>query len=412
MTDCLIIGAGIIGISCGLELLRRGKSVVILDHNSPGSMTSAGNAGGLGITEVVPIGSPGIIRQVPGWLLDPYGPLSIKLRYLPGMLPWLWRFHRQSSHHNMTANSQTLRDLLSTCMEDTRELLKQNQLTHFLTENGALTVYPSAKSCKQNQLEWRIKRAHGIEAIQVDRLAVHDLEPDLQNVHSGWFTPAWCNISDPYSLATSLADNFQSSGGVICAQQVVTLKRHENKIESISSSSGQEYKASQYIVAAGVWSKSLCHQVGEKVLMESERGYNTTLPDPGVEIGREIIFGEEKFVASTINSKLRIGGAAEFAGIDTAPDYKRSDRLLSIAKRYLPGLNCAGRENWMGHRPSTPDSLPVICASGKANNVLYAFGHGHLGLTMAATTAKLIGNLSDDEAPTIDLRPCHINRFN
>jgi D-amino-acid dehydrogenase len=297
-------------------------------------------------------------------------------------------------------------------MDDTRKLLKQNQLTHFLTENGALTVYPSAQSFKQNQPEWNIKKAHGIEAIQVDRLAVHDLEPGLQNVHSGWFTPAWCNITDPYSLATSLADNFQSSGGMIYPEHVAILNRNTNKIESVSTSNGQEYKAGQYIVAAGVWSKSLCHQVGEKVLLESERGYNTTLPDPGVEIGREIIFGEEKFVASTINSKLRIGGAAEFAGVDTEPNYKRSDRLLSIAKRYLPGLNSAGRENWMGQRPSTPDSLPVICASGKVDNVLYAFGHGHLGLTMAATTPKLIGCLSDNELPTIDLQPCHINRFN
>lgn len=312
----------------------------------------------------------------------------------------------------MNANSQALRDLLAPCLDDMRGLLKQTRLSHLLTENGALTVYPSAQSLHKNDLEWQVKKSNGIEALPVDRLAIHDLEPNLRNVHSGWFTPAWCNVTDPYYLATSLAEIFQSRGGLICRQRVARLNRGRNKLESVSTNTGSEHKAGKYIIAAGIWSKPLCHQLGEKVLIESERGYNTTLPDPGVEIGREIIFGEEKFVASTINSSLRIGGAAEFAGVDTAPNYRRSDRLLDIANRYLPELNSQGRENWMGHRPSTPDSLPVICASGKADNVLYAFGHGHLGLTMAATTAKLIGKLSDNESSQIDIQPCHINRFN
>jgi D-amino-acid dehydrogenase len=412
MTDCLVVGAGIIGIVCGLELLQRGKSVLILDENPPGSMTSAGNAGGLGITEVMPIASPGVSRRVPGWLFDPHGPLAIKWSHLPGMMPWLWRFHRQSSSANMTANARALRDLLSNCMDDTRALLAQSGLSHLLTENGALTVFPSAASFDNNQLEWRIKQENGVEATRVDKLAIHDLEPNLSNVHSGWFTPAWCNVEDPLVLATRLADIFLSSGGSIRREKVVKLERDETQIRSLSTANGTEYQAGQYIIAAGIWSKSLCSQLGEKVLIESERGYNTTLADPGVEIGREIIFGEEKFVASNIGSKLRIGGAAEFAGIDAPPNYGRSDRLLSIAHRYLPGLNSNGRENWMGHRPSTPDSLPVICASSKIDNVMYAFGHGHLGLTMAATTAKLIANLSDAESPAIDLRPCHIDRFN
>jgi len=412
VTDCLVVGAGIIGIACGLELLRRGKSVLILDENLPGSMTSAGNAGGLGITEVMPIASPGVSRRVPGWLLDPYGPLAIKWSHLPGMLPWLWHFHRQSSFNNMTANAKALRDLLSVCMDDTRALLKQTRLSHVLTENGALTVFPSAASFDNNQLEWRVKKENGIEAVRVDKLAIHDLEPNLRNVHSGWFTPAWCNVKEPLVLATSLADIFRASGGIIRREKVVKLNRDQNHLRSVSTAGGTEFQAGQYVIAAGIWSKSLCNQLGEKVLIESERGYNTTLPDPGLEIGREIIFGQEKFVASSIGSKLRIGGAAEFAAIDTPPNYRRSDRLLEIAHRYLPQLNSNGRENWMGQRPSTPDSLPVICASKQLNNVLYAFGHGHLGLTMAASTAKFIGSISDAEAPSINLRPCHIDRFN
>ena len=410
MTDCLVVGAGIIGICCGLELLKRGKSVLILDENPPGSMTSSGNAGGFGITEVMPIASPGVIRRVPGWLFDPYGPLAIRWSHLPAMTPWLWRFHRQSTTANMTANAQALRDLLAPCMDDTRTLLRQAGLTGMLTEDGALTVYPTPESFENNLLEWRVKREHGVEAERVDRLAIHDLEPNLRNVDSGWFTPAWCNVRNPLSLATKLAGFFQASGGLIRREKVVDFTMDQGRVTSLSTSDGTGYRADQYIVAAGIWSKSLCRRLGERVLIESERGYNTTLPDPGLEIGREIIFGEEKFVASTIDSQLRIGGAAEFAATDSPPDYRRSDRLLQIAHRYLPGLNGEGRQNWMGQRPSTPDSLPVICSSNRTNNVLYAFGHGHLGLTMAATTARLIGDLSDGTGT--GPAPCHIDRYN
>lgn len=412
MTDCLVIGAGIIGISCGLELLRRGKSVVILDENLPGSMTSSGNAGGLGITEVMPIGSPGVIKQVPKWLMDPYGPLSIKISHLPAMLPWFWRFHRESSKTRMIANSKALSNLLAASLDDTKELLKRSGISGMLTEEGALTVYPSEQSMRENSLEWQVKQDNGVNALKVDRLAIHDLEPDLHHVECGWFTPQWCNVTDPFLLTTRLAERFQSNGGRLYQTHALSFKRGHDKISAVVANDGNEYPANQYVVAAGIWSKSLCRQLGENVLLESERGYNTTLPNPGLEIGREIIFGEEKFVASTIGSSLRIGGAAEFAGIDTPPNFKRSDRLLAIANRYLPGLNCEFRENWMGHRPSTPDSLPVIGHSGKVTNLMYAFGHGHLGLTMAATTAKIIGNLSRGEASPVDLEPCRINRFN
>lgn len=412
MSDCIVIGAGIVGICCALELQRRGKSVLVIDPNPPGSMTSRGNAGGLGVTEVMPIGSPGLVWQVPGWLLDRYGPLAIEWSHLPAMLGWLWHFRRQCSKALMERNAGALASLLSSCLQDTRELLQQSELSSLLTAQGALTVYPSAESFRRNGLEWQLKIAHGVEAREVDRLAIHDLEPNLRNVHSGWFTPAWCNVTNPHTLATRLADHFCAHGGRIAREQVSDFDLREGRVEAVRTRSGQRHQAARIIIAAGVWSKALCRRLGERVLLEAERGYNTTLPNPGLEIGREIIFGEEKFVASTIDSGIRIGGTAEFARIDAAERPDKADRLLAIAARYLPGLNGEGRENWMGQRPSTPDSLPVIGASSRVDNVIHAFGHGHLGLTMAATTAKLVAAIDAGEPPAIDLQPLHIDRFN
>ena len=154
-----------------------------------------------------------------------------------------------------------------------------------------------------------------------------------------------------------------------------------------------------------------CHQAGDRVLLESERGYNTTLPNPGVTLNRQVIFGEEKFVITNIGQGLRIGGAAEFAGLNTPPNFRRSERLVEVARRYLPELNDQNGTQWMGHRPTTPDSIPVIGTSPKVSNLHYAFGHGHYGLTMAPTTGKAIASLVLNEIPDVDLSPFGISRF-
>jgi D-amino-acid dehydrogenase len=152
--------------------------------------------------------------------------------------------------------------------------------------------------------------------------------------------------------------------------------------------------------------------LGERVLIESERGYNTTIPAPGVTLGREIIFAERKFVATPLACGLRIGGAAEFGGLEAAANYKRSRALATLAGLYLPGLATEGGTEWAGHRPTTPDSLPVIGTSRRKPSVVYAFGHGHLGLTQAATTGRLVADLMAGRAPPIDMAPYGIGRFN
>ena len=147
------------------------------------------------------------------------------------------------------------------------------------------------------------------------------------------------------------------------------------------------------------------------MLLESERGYNTTLPDPGIQLRAEVIFAERKFVATPLAPGLRIGGAAEFAGLEAPPNYARCDALLSLAARYLPGLRADGGTQWMGHRPTTPDSLPVIGRSPRRRDVFYAFGHGHTGLTLGPTTGRLIAGLVAGRPSPLDLAPFAIERF-
>ena len=407
---CFVVGAGIVGICCGVFLRERGYQVTLYDPNPPGSMTSSGNAGGFGFTDVMPMAGPGLVWRVPGWLFDPCGPLFIRPGYMPRLLPWLWAFHCAGRRNRVESASRALAAILECSKSDTRALLSRAGLDNLFIEDGALTVYRTRETFDKDRLEWEVKGDRGVKIEFLDRDGIRELEPNLENANYGVFTPEWCNTPDPHAVATGLAEYFTGLGGKLERAGVDGIRTGEGGARI--SVDGREIDCDHVVVAAGVWSKRFCEQLGDRVLMESERGYNSTLPDPGVLVNRQIIFGEEKFVITLIRGGLRIGGAAEFAGLDAPPNYERSRRLVEIARRYLPDINDSGAEQWMGHRPSTPDSLPVICRTRRYNNVYYAFGHSHAGLTMAATTGRLIAQVVAGEDPAIDLAPFHISRFN
>ncbi len=412
MTDrpsVLVIGAGIVGIACGIHLIERGAAVTLIDPEPPGSLTSSGNAGGLASTEVMPIGAPGAIKRIPGWLLDPLGPLSLRWRHLPSMLPWLVHFHRASTRQEVERISKSLSTLLGRSMQDMRELVYRARLQNLITERGAITVYESEKSRQLDALEWRIKRERGITVEALDAVSIKQMEPALHNVSCGYFTPQWCNTTSPGRLAGSLASFLHSMGAKFVRARVEAFHEGDPMRPVVLDNTVNRWD--KVVVAAGVWSAELCRLLNESVLLESERGYNTTLPAPGISLNRQIIFGDRKFVVTEIEEGLRIGGAAEFAGVHAPPDFRRSERLLEIAKTYLPDLNISDGKSWMGHRPSTPDSLPVISRSIRHPELYYAFGHGHIGLTTAATTGHLIAQLAMGEQPDIDLSPYSIGRF-
>lgn len=410
--NCAIVGAGIIGLCCGISLIEQGCRVTLYDPEPPGSMTSKGNAGGFGFTDVMPMASPGILKRIPGWLLDPCGPLYVHPAHVPKLIPWLWRFYKAGSLTEVHRISRALSDLLEASKADTRTLLRRARLHHLFTESGAITVYKSKANALKDNLEWEIKKSLGVKVVTLKtREEIKEMEPSIQNVNYGFYTPDWCNTPDPYEVASRLSGYFSDLGGDIVRTRIAALNKRNHKTMALVTSAGHSIKANHVIVAAGIWSRAFCRQLGDRILLESERGYNTTLPNPGVFLNRQIAFAEERFVITNIGNGLRIGGAVEFSGIDRPPNYNRSDRLVEIAKQYLPELDDSNGEKWMGHRPSTPDSIPVIGRSGGFDNVYYAFGHGHYGLTMAATTGKLISQLVCNQPTSINLKPFSINRF-
>jgi D-amino-acid dehydrogenase len=403
----LVIGAGIVGLCCARALLREGHAVTVIDRDPAGDKVSFGNAGGLGVTEILPAATPGVIRQAPRWLVDPLGPLSIRPTHLPRLLPWLVRFLRSAAAREAARITRVLAGLLAPVYDDMLPLLAELGLAGDLHRVGALWVYDTEGGFERDAASHNLRRRHGIEVEPISVAEARRLEPALTGVIArAVVTPQWSHVSDPKRIVDRLRESLQARGVSVLRHEATGVDRG-----AVITASGEHIAFDRLVVAAGAWSGRMSRAVGDRVLIESERGYNATLPTPGVRLSREVIFAERQFVATPLEMGLRIGGGAEFAGLEAAPNWRRSEALMTLARRYLPDLDTRGARLWMGNRPTTPDSLPVISRSARQANVFYAFGHGHLGLTLGPTTGRLVADLVAGRIPAIDLAPFSITRF-
>ncbi|MER9158379.1 FAD-binding oxidoreductase [Mesorhizobium sp. M0778] len=410
-TTVIVVGAGIIGLCVAYHARKGGASVTIVDRDPAGDKASFGNAGGIAVTEVLPASVPGLWKKVPKWLLDPLGPLSMRMTHAPQLLPWLWRFAEAGSPSEVERISGALAALNHRVYADLVPLFADIGLSDELHRNGALTVYESGKGWQADTLEWEAKRRLGIDVRQLSGDQARELEPALGPlVKSAILTPQWSHVSDPKRVVDSLRSWLAANGATLIAAQVSHIAPSPEG-GTVTLADGSVLNASKIVVAAGAWSAELSRQLGEHALLESERGYNTTIAAPQIALNRTMIFAERKFVATPLSIGLRIGGAAEFGGLRATPNFARSKALIELAKAYLPGLDGHGGVVWSGHRPATPDTLPVISRSATHAHILYAFGHGHLGLTQGPTTGKLIGDLLFGRDPPIPLGPYSIERF-
>ena len=410
MTNIIVIGAGIVGLGCAYHLRKDGLAVTVVDRDPEGDKASFGNAGGIGISEVVPAAVPGVFWRVPGWLFDPLGPLALRPSHAPRLLPWLLRFSRSAAPREVRRISAALAALNLRVYDDLVPMLAATGLAGELERKGALSVYETEAGYRRDGAEWALKRSLGIETVKISGEEARRMEPALGPiVRRAIVTPQWGHVSDPKRIVDGLRRWLQANGVQFLRGEAKAIAASGNPAVILADSG--TLSAPRLVVAAGAWSGALARGIGDPVLLESERGYNTTLPAPGVTLGQEVIFAERKFTATPLSCGLRIGGAAEFAGLRAPPNYRRSRALVTLARLYLPGLEAAGGTEWMGHRPATPDGLPVISASPRHAAVFHAFGHGHVGLTQSATTGRLIADLVRGRPPVVDLSPYSIARF-
>ncbi|MES0862701.1 FAD-dependent oxidoreductase [Ruegeria sp. SCPT10] len=409
--DIIVIGAGLIGISTALALQKRGKQVLVLDREGVAAGASQGNAGAFAFTEIEPLATPGIMRKAPKWLIDPLGPLSIPPSYALNIVPWMLRFWRASWRDRYIASLNAQAELMNHCRAALERQIADVKGEAFIQRDGQLQLFESEAEFRASLLTWELRKDHGIPFDLLEGPeAIAEIQPGLDRrfTHAG-FTPTWLNTIDPAQWTTHLAKQFTSRGGQIEIADVSALIPIEAGAR-VTTSTG-ELTAKQVVVCAGAWSHRLAATLGDRIPLETERGYNTTLPKGAFDLRTHLTFGGHGFVVSRINGGVRVGGAVELGGLQLAPNFKRADTLLNKAKRFMPGLNTDGGTQWMGFRPSLPDSLPVIDRSARSPQVLYGFGHGHLGLTQSAGTAELIADLAVGNEPDIDTAPYASTRF-
>lgn len=386
----LVIGGGIVGLACALRLQAAGQQVLLIERDRLAAGASRGNAGALAFSDVLPLASPGILRQAPRWLLDPLGPLSLRPAYAPAMLPWLWRFWRASRPARVAASTQAQAALLAQSAAEWPALLRLAGAEDQLRDGGNLHLYDSEAQWRAAQPGWEQRARHGIAFHNLEgHEALAALQPGLSpSLRHGVFVPHWQTVDDPLRLCDLLAQAFVARGGRLARASARGLLPEARGL-LLSLDDGSMLLAQRALVCAGPWSHHLAASLGERFPLEAERGYNTTLPPGAFALQRQLTFPGHGFVVTPIAGGVRVGGAVEFAGLQAAPNYARADTMLAKARRFLPGLRPEGGTRWMGCRPSLPDSLPVIGPSPADARVFYAFGHGHLGLTQAAATARL-----------------------
>jgi D-amino-acid dehydrogenase len=418
MTQVVVIGAGAVGLACAIELLRDGQAVTILDPASPGGEQAAsyGNGTLLNPSSVVPMSSPGLWRKVPGFLADPLGPLTIRWSYLPRLLPWLTRFVRAgSTAAKVMATGRALRPLLADAPALHRKLAAEAGVGDLITRQGVLFAFPDRAAFQAEALSWHVRRENGTRWLELDEDELRQREPSLDR-HYKFAVLVEDNgqCRDPGAYVEALARHAESLGATLAKTSATGLRIEAGRLQAVITPDGQ-IACDKAVIAAGARSKGLAQAAGDRVMLETERGYHVVISNPGVEQRYPTMPSDGKMACVMTPAGLRLAGQVELAGLEAEPNWQRAEVLLKFARKVYPGLPAdlpADRVKlWMGHRPSTPDGLPVLGLASRCADVVHAFGHGHVGLTAAAMTGKIVADLVSGRPPPVDLTPYSATRF-
>jgi D-amino-acid dehydrogenase len=415
----VVIGAGIVGAASALELLRDGHRVTILEPGSPGGEQAAsyGNGTMLTTASVVPMSMPGTWRKVPSYLADPLGPLAIRWSYLPKLAPWLWRFLRAgSSEAKVRRTARALRALLKDSPERHRRLAEEAGVADLIHRQGALHVFPRRADFEAEALAWDLRRENGVQWIELSQDELRQQEPSLDRRYTfGLIIQDNGQCIDPGAYVAALVAHAEAQGAERRLGRAAGFAIAGGRLGAVQVEGQADIACDRAVISAGAYSRVLAAAAGDRVSLETERGYHAVIENPGIEVRYPTMPSDGKMANVMTPHGLRIAGQVELAGLDAAPNWKRAEILRDFALRTWPGLPRdlpADRVKlWMGHRPSTPDGLPCIGPASASADVVHAYGHGHVGLAGGPMTGRLVADVIGGLPPTVDLAPYSPQRF-
>ena len=404
----IVIGAGMVGLSCALHLQKRGHRVTLIDKRGFGNGSSNHNACILSVSSVIPVATPGLIKQIPKYLTMRNSPLIIRYGYFPRVMPWLLRFLWAGRHSNMQKTSTLLKSLQKDTLGEHERLTEDHAAKNYVARKELLYVYTDRQAFLNEAYFWDTRRRNGVVFHEVEEKQLRELEPDISDTFRfAVSVPDHGYITDTSKYLRALGEKFMEQGGNLIEDEVRRIDPGNNKVNC-----GQgEHAADGIVLAGGVWSAALAKQLGDTVPLESEGGYYIDLPDPGISLSHPMLNLKFKMGITPIETGIRFAGLVEFGGLDCPENLDVCDVLVAAAKIMYPAIRLDGMTRHRGQRPSTVDSLPVIGRASRHENIYYAFGHQHVGLSTGPVTGRLIAELIDGEATSVDIAPFSAKRF-
>ncbi len=408
----VVIGGGIVGISCALALQADGRDVTVIEPGPVGAGASWASCGCIAVGEIVPLSQPGMLRQVPKWLLNPEAPLAVRPATALRMLPWFARFTANAQQSRMRAIAADLAQLTFQATGDVKDQMSKYGIKDMLIERPVLKLFDGDKDKASMAGAFDLARELGCTIDEISGAEAHEMEPGIAaDFKSAAVLRDWFHVADCVRMVVELTRAFEERGGRIVQGRAIGFDRTDHLVTQVRLEGQGSIAAREVIIASGTASKWLAKELSVALPVEGLMGYWTGLPDPGVDLKHTVFYPAGGFGITPHENTLAIAGTVEIAGPRAGPKWRRADVLVKRAHRVLPGLNAVGGERRVGRRPFMPDTRPVIGRAAKLSNVTFATGHGQLGLTLGATTGRLVADILAGRASNTNLSAFSPDRF-
>ena len=411
MKRIAVVGAGIVGICNAFFLQKSGFDVTVFDKEAPGSMTSYGHACTFADYANVPVNSPSLFKQIPSMLFSSEGPLTIDFLYVMKNFPWIFKFLMNCRKEKVEEISSSLSSLLRHSRMSYDNIFNEVDVSEYIQDEENIYIYESEKAYKESKFTSLLRKKNNIEVRELTKNEVHDLEPNLSPVYyAGQLFVGSRHTTNPLAISKKIFDTFLQGGGKFINKNVKNLIQENDSVKIFLDQKTMNFD--EVVISAGAWSNLIAKMLGDNFPLDTERGYHVLFDYKKKLINRPIGWSKSGFYLVQVDEGIRAAGTVEIAGLTKAPNKKRLKMIEKQARKILPQLGVV-KSTWMGRRPTLPDSMPVIGRSFKNKNILYSFGHQHIGWTLAAITGRIITSLiSNDKIPNLNIDPFKPERFN